>query len=205
MRFACCLSAYDNFLKVLTKDAWMDVAMNGNPFCHAAYHALLVLENEATTAITMHGACWIIQFAGVSLISFCGAAITFLICSFHPLFNLETSAFYIEEPIFLSVVAALIALVIAMPFLQLFNDVSDTILFCFALEQKRQSLKPAIVQVVDRACCGRGARDPLVKVEKRLDQPPEAQAMLDKVKKEKETPQKPKERSCMKKTRTCGH
>merc|ERR1719277_1466469 len=48
---ACCLNSFEWGIKVLSKDAWMDVAINGNPFFQAAFHSLLILEHDSTTAI----------------------------------------------------------------------------------------------------------------------------------------------------------
>lgn len=181
---ACCLNGFEYGIKVLSKDAWMDVAVNGNPFCQAAFHSLMVLEHEATAAITMHGACWLIQAAGIGFVSITGGGTAYLMCTLVPGYSNPESAYYVSEPQLVSFIASAVCTYVCVPFVLLFQDVSDTILFCFALEQKRESLKPVILQAVDQVCWGRTERDPLAKVERRLAYPTDAQNLFDEIKRQ---------------------
>merc|ERR1712050_79985 len=131
-----------------------------------------------------HGASWVLQWAGVAFITFVGGVLTYICCTRIDWFHDEWSAYYVDDPILVSSLAAIISNIVALPFLLLFNDVSDTILYCFATQSKREAGKPVIVQAYNRACCGRSETDPLRKVEKRLEQTTDVQALLSKVKKD---------------------
>merc|ERR1719394_1783888 len=52
---------------------------------------------------------------------------------------------YVPDPVFVSIAAGVVCIVVVTPFMFLFDHVSDTILFTFAFQRKRDSLKPGMV------------------------------------------------------------
>merc|ERR1719433_1544708 len=109
------------------------------------------------------------------------------------------SEHFVEDPLFISIVAALACLVVAMPFVRILSDVADAILFCFAIETKRN---PIAVEMKDQfRNCTRSTRSCMLgtsdksdrascmysstlggskinQVHYYMNQPPETQALL---------------------------
>mmetsp|Transcript_108124 Transcript_108124/g.336135 ORF Transcript_108124/g.336135 Transcript_108124/m.336135 type:complete len:542 (+) Transcript_108124:80-1705(+) len=73
----CCLDCFNKFLKFMSKNAYMDTAMNSNEFCKAAHHAVLVLLEHAGEVATLNTATVVFQIAGISGIA-AGGALLFL-------------------------------------------------------------------------------------------------------------------------------
>jgi len=69
-----------------------------------------------------------------------------LLCTHCSAFSHPASPQYIPDPIFISSVAGALCCMVVMPFMFLFDHVSDTLLFCFALQRKRDEDKPGLVQ-----------------------------------------------------------
>jgi len=164
---SCCISCFDRFLRFLTKNAYMDVAIHGSDFCKAAHHALLVLQNEATAVAVLNGATWLFQLTGLGAVSAAGAYTTHLMCKHIIAFGHPDSEYYIQDPLFLVGVSFCLCFLVAMPFMLVFDQVSDTILFCFAVEHQRSSRS------------GRGSFTPLAgETGKDESRAPETQALL---------------------------
>merc|ERR1711924_330012 len=98
-----------------------DVAFNGSNFCPAAYHAMLILANNATTAVVLKGASWLFELAGVGGSVAGGVGLTLWMCKTMTKFNDPTSKDYIAEPFMVCVASGLVCLVLALPFVIVFG------------------------------------------------------------------------------------
>eukprot|EP00392_Amoebophrya_sp_AT5.2_P003381 g3386.t1 len=58
-------------------------------------------------------------------------------------FTYNESAYFIADPVFISVAAGLIAFVISLAFMVLFDQTADTLLYCFVYEKKSGSSRYA--------------------------------------------------------------
>merc|ERR550525_366494 len=56
-----------------------------------------------------------------------------------PVFNSRASAHYIEDPKVVSFISGILSGLIGFSFMLVFDTVGDTILYCFATEQRRHS------------------------------------------------------------------
>jgi len=133
----CCLDCFNRFLKFMTKSAYMDTAMNSNSFFPAAFHAATVLLAHAGEVVTLNAATFIFQVAGLGGIAAGGVGVCHLICTYRP----ELSD-YAEDKLQLYAVAGIISAFIAAPFMTLLDQVSDTLLYCNAIEEKRKPPPP---------------------------------------------------------------
>merc|ERR1712061_395315 len=118
----------------------MDVAINSNGFCKAAFHAVPVLAENITEAATLNTTTVIIQIAGFLGIASGGVGVMHLLCELWGPLSDPKSPQFVHNRWPLYVVAGLIAAFVAAPFLLLLDNVSDTILFCHAVEKKREPL-----------------------------------------------------------------
>mmetsp|Transcript_18371 Transcript_18371/g.52619 ORF Transcript_18371/g.52619 Transcript_18371/m.52619 type:complete len:609 (-) Transcript_18371:185-2011(-) len=134
----CCVACFERFLRFLTKNAYIDVAVYGSDFCKAAHNSWLTLCDEAIAVVLLNGATWLFQLTGLGGIAAGGAYVTFLMVTHIYVYADTESLFFVEDPIFFAAVSFVINFVVALPFMIVFDQVSDTILFCYASEELRQ-------------------------------------------------------------------
>merc|ERR1719387_601189 len=94
------------------------------------------MNNMSSVAI-LNGACWIFQLAGFGAITSAGVYLTWLCITTRSEFTTPESALYIHEPVVVCVAAGIICAIIAWAFMVVFDVVADTMLYCFAVDQKR--------------------------------------------------------------------
>uniref|UniRef100_A0A7S0FKL2 Choline transporter-like protein n=1 Tax=Pyrodinium bahamense TaxID=73915 RepID=A0A7S0FKL2_9DINO len=152
----CFIECYKRFLEYVNKNAYMDIAMNGGSFCTASAHALEVMMTEGTAAVTMSGATSILQLAGLGGISATGAFLTWELSTQWSIFADPGSEHYVQDPMYLAILAAVVSFVVALPFLHIFDIVSDTILFCEAHEEINRREDKELAQ--SSGCLGSCAR-----------------------------------------------
>lgn len=138
----CCLDCFNRFLKFMTKSAYMDTALNSNSFFPAAFHAATVLLVHAGEVVTLNTATFIFQVAGISGIAAGGVVTCHLLCTYWPELSDPESESFVEDKLTLYAVAGIIAALVSIPFMTLLDQVSDTLLFCNAIEQKRTPPQP---------------------------------------------------------------
>jgi len=134
---ACIVACFHNCIEHLNKNAYMDTALNGNGFCTAAYHAMQVLTSQATSVLLLHGVTWIFDIAALGGISASGAFLTFFMLKALPQYNTESSSTYLPDPLYPCITSGVICFMLVLPFVQIFGHTADTILFCFAVDKKR--------------------------------------------------------------------
>jgi len=135
--FLCCFTCIQNGLEFLNKNAYIDVAITSSNFCSAASRATLVVSSEMTAVSALNGACWIVQLAGLGAITGLGSVASWLLVTRVGNFSDPNSPSYVHDPVFLTLVAAVISFLVAFIFMIVFDTVSDSILYCYALEKRR--------------------------------------------------------------------
>lgn len=133
----CCLTCCEGCLQFLNKNAYMDIALYSSNFCIAAQRANALIAGEITAVGALTGACWIFQCGGVGAITGLGALFTFLMVRHTDIYNQPTSEQYVQDPVLMVVVAAVISFLIALVFVISFETISSTILYCFAIEKQQ--------------------------------------------------------------------
>jgi len=171
----CCCSCsdlvffYEDTLEMFGKRAYADIAMNSADFFAAARWSSEVSRCQLDTVRAVHAACGIFQLLGVLVIFLLSRMLATMLltesCSdedacgtnlagvFQPVHNLDLSN-VIEV---MGIVTALLAALVAYPFMNLFDTVSDAILYCATVEQMRMEeaaasrrASPANADFVDR-------------------------------------------------------
>eukprot|EP00928_Gymnodinium_smaydae_P087369 TRINITY_DN7163_c0_g1_i1.p1 TRINITY_DN7163_c0_g1~~TRINITY_DN7163_c0_g1_i1.p1 ORF type:complete len:603 (-),score=118.63 TRINITY_DN7163_c0_g1_i1:101-1909(-) len=132
---ACVVACFEKMLAFVTRNAFIEIAVNAKPFCPAAKRALKVVSSQAIAVGIVNGATWIIQVAGIGIIACGGAATTWFMCWHVKPFNDVASEHYVGDPVFVTGVAAAISFAVALAFVLVFDTVSDTILYCLASEE----------------------------------------------------------------------
>lgn len=133
----CCLYCFESCLAFISKNAYMDVALHSSSFCEAARRSMAVITNEVTAFGALMGACWTFQLGGLGAITGLGALFTGLMVRHIDIYSNPTSEYYVQDPLLLTIVAAVISFVVALAFMRGFDTVSCTILYCFATEKQQ--------------------------------------------------------------------
>jgi len=131
----CCLYCFESCLEFVNKNAYMDVALHSSSFCVGAQRATAVMTNEITALGALTGACWTFQLGGLGAITGLGALLTGLMVRHIDAYSQPTSEYYVQDPVFLTIAAAVISFIVALTFMRGFDTVSCTILYCFATEK----------------------------------------------------------------------
>mmetsp|Transcript_104246 Transcript_104246/g.185234 ORF Transcript_104246/g.185234 Transcript_104246/m.185234 type:complete len:769 (+) Transcript_104246:113-2419(+) len=147
---SCFVQIFEQFLEPISRAAFMDVALNARPFMEAALHATEVCKEKNDTAHILNGATWLFQMAGMGGITVMGNVQTWFIVRHAPGFMDPLSPNFVQKPEFLAFCGAFISLIMAFPFMMLFDIVSDTILFCWTVDEQRRYEQPA--SMFNRAC-----------------------------------------------------
>jgi len=137
----CCIDCFEGFLRYMHKSAFMDVAINSNGFCKAAYFSQELLRENAVGVYGLRVVSHLFQFLGVGGIAAAGALCTHLLAVAIPAFADVDSDRYIENPLVLDGVSAVICALLAWPFVHLLNPVATTILFCDSINEYRRDLE----------------------------------------------------------------
>lgn len=126
----CCSNPFENWIRPVNKIAYVDVVMSAAPFCEAARQSLDTVKKQDTTVRVLNGATWIIQVAAVAFNAGVGAIVTIIRC--------ETSNDDNAVTLVIAAAAAIVAVLVALPFAMIFDTVSDTILYCLELQRQRE-------------------------------------------------------------------
>merc|ERR1712217_839809 len=105
--------------------------------------AIATLAQAIAAVGLLHGATGMLTLAGIGGISTAGAAVTWYLCRSLPTFSDTNSDHYVSDPVFIACIAAVISAVIAWAFMVVFDTVSDTILYCYAVNMKEDGAHEA--------------------------------------------------------------
>mmetsp|Transcript_22992 Transcript_22992/g.58652 ORF Transcript_22992/g.58652 Transcript_22992/m.58652 type:complete len:633 (+) Transcript_22992:181-2079(+) len=147
---SCCLDCYSDWLQYIGNNAYMDVAMNANAYWTASKQTQAIVESESTAAATLMQAVWTVQFA---LIATCGT-VSGIVCwlvmlnssGYHDPHSLK----FVMDPFVHVAIAYGVGVMVAAPAVLMLHQVSNSLLFCFALDYLRNpgawgSLKSMVV------------------------------------------------------------
>lgn len=135
----CVLTCFERFVKVINKNAYMDVAMHSNTFCTAASESFKWMMGEILSVSVLNGVTWVLQAAGIGTVSVAGAGGTYLLIKTVPMFSDPGQETFVPNPEAICIAAAVISALVAWSFMMVFDIVSDTILFCFVIDQHTHS------------------------------------------------------------------
>mmetsp|Transcript_142018 Transcript_142018/g.247383 ORF Transcript_142018/g.247383 Transcript_142018/m.247383 type:complete len:670 (+) Transcript_142018:102-2111(+) len=138
----CCYRCFEGFLAELSKNAYIDIAVQGSNFCQATSDAFKVMCAESKAIMILNGATWVFTAAGIGVITGATSLIAFWTVQNQFQFNTPASDYYVEDPVVMTVICACIALVVAVCFMSVFDMVADTMLYCFAYERRWNKQHP---------------------------------------------------------------
>mmetsp|Transcript_51739 Transcript_51739/g.168150 ORF Transcript_51739/g.168150 Transcript_51739/m.168150 type:complete len:662 (+) Transcript_51739:221-2206(+) len=129
----CCIKCLKDIVGFVNKNAYIDMAITSNGFCTAAQRALqMILELGGAMAV-LNGATFVFSFFGVLFITVACAGGSYIAAGFPP-FNDQSSTFFVEDPLALAAVAAVLAFLVALSFMDVLDMASDTLLYCYGVD-----------------------------------------------------------------------
>lgn len=151
----CCVECFNGFLVHLNKNAYIDMAITSNSFCHSGANAALLIARQSKTLIASAGATWLFTIVGLLSVSITGAFTTFHAVQNIGHWSRPTSAHYVQDPMVCSALAGAICFFVALCFMIVFDSVSDTMILCLAYDREEQKSNPVpINRVVAREMAG---------------------------------------------------
>jgi len=135
----CCLTCFQKTIEFLNKNAYIDIAVNSNGFCHGARNALWTIAHNLPAIGILNGATWIIQLACIGSITSFSTWMVYLGLTQLDYFNNPTSKNYVQDKIPALIAAGFISFAVAFSFMNVFDMVADTILYCKAVEENRRA------------------------------------------------------------------
>ena len=124
----CCLDCFDRFMRYITRNAYIYMAISSESFCSSALNAfILILKNSAKFAF-VEGFSDVFMFLAKVCISVFTTATGVLCMS---LFLSETP---VSSPIVPALIMLLIAFIVAGIFVSIFDTGANTILQCYLID-----------------------------------------------------------------------
>jgi hypothetical protein len=135
--FNCCLWCFEKFVKFLTKNAYIMIAVDGSSFCGAAKSAWSIIMSNILrmTAVNVISA-YVFFISKVSVGFLCGLGATIWLEKFWV--YVEDDA-VVSSPFAPSICTFILAFFVAFLFFEVVDFTIDTLLFCFCLDDMKNS------------------------------------------------------------------
>lgn len=122
-------------MKLLRKEGYMDMAVTSHEYCQATAYAMGTLE-DSSAELVLNWTQLIFQIGGWALTTgMCLLYATVMVST--PQYEDPAGDLFLNEPDSVVTVCALLGLSASISFMNVFDVVGDTILYCFALEEQR--------------------------------------------------------------------
>jgi len=128
----CCVSLLENGVSFVSRNAYIDVAINSKHYCKAARESFEFLSKNAATIAMQNGATFLLQVFGCSAVSVGGGFATYYAVTTQDRFTNDLSDHYVADPQFVAGIAALMCLSVASVFLDVVDQSAETLLFVYA-------------------------------------------------------------------------
>jgi hypothetical protein len=132
----CLVTCFKKCMEFINKNAWMDVAIRSSNFCIAAKNAVKTILSEAALMSLLNGACFVFQIAGAGLITGVGYYAAEKAVMGIEDYSDPTSESYVTNPQGVGIVGGIIGLSIAVPFMLVFDQCADTLLYCYVVDKQ---------------------------------------------------------------------
>lgn len=126
----CCIWCLDYFVKFITKNAYIQIALTSKSFCPAAWATFCLIVRNCARFSIISGIGTILMFVGKALIISLSGWISYLIIMNS---DLKDKVF---SPIFPVIVVCIIAYIMASIFLSVYSFSSTAILHSFLLDEE---------------------------------------------------------------------
>lgn len=145
---SCYLDCLERFIKFISKNAYIQMAITGKNFCASAWNAFILILKNAMRFGTANAIGFIFNFIGVFFIGTANAALVYAFLHYVPAWK-GLAENWITPCVF----AGFIGIVIGSIFMSVYSFSSDTILQCFMVDEeldRPDGNRPAIMnQFVD--------------------------------------------------------
>mmetsp|Transcript_113965 Transcript_113965/g.302883 ORF Transcript_113965/g.302883 Transcript_113965/m.302883 type:complete len:627 (-) Transcript_113965:171-2051(-) len=130
---ACCVNCCKDTIQFINKNAYIDMAITSHNFCDAAKQAVeMIIELGGAMAI-LNGATYVFTFFGTALITLACGALAYVAAA-HGAFADAESVSTLGCPLAPMVVSMLLGCLVALDFMNVFDMVSDTLLYCYGTD-----------------------------------------------------------------------
>lgn len=127
----CCFACVEKFLKFLNKNAYIEIAIHGKPFCSSARTAFQLLTRNAFRLVAIDGVSGFILFLSKFTVSaLCGCISYYAMRTYYAGNPLQ----YIAASVFVIMV---ISFVITSLFMYVYDMTIDAIFLCFCEDCER--------------------------------------------------------------------
>jgi len=129
----CCIACVKSCAEFVNKNAYIGIAIKGYNFCRACKKAFEIMIKMAAGMAVLNGATYVFQLAGIILITAICTVIAQMFTSVGS-FTDPSSWWFIPHPPVVVLLSAIIGYAVAKVFMDVFDMVSDTLMYCFGLE-----------------------------------------------------------------------
>jgi len=127
----CCVWCFEQVVRFINKNAIIQIVLRSQDFFTSAGSAIKVLAGAAKEVSGLNGITFLFQILGITSISMSTAAVTFFMATNINFYNSKESDYFLEEPMVVVAVGAIIGLIVGGAYMFIFDMVSDTLLFCW--------------------------------------------------------------------------
>ena len=122
---------------LLRKEGYMDMAITSSDYCEATEHATFTLD-DSSTELVLTWTQIIFELGGWVLMTGVGALYMAVTVHSNPRFTDATDdEMFLKEPDAVVALAGVLGLAVGVSFMNVFDVIGDTILYCLALEEQR--------------------------------------------------------------------
>jgi len=132
----CCMACVEGGVAFVSRNAYIEVAINSKPYCQAAREAYEFMVAEAGEVIVLSGATFLIQAFGCLGICAAGGLMTYEVVTTQERYTSDLSPHYVGEPEFVAAVAAFMCFSISIVFMDILDQCAETLLFVYATSAK---------------------------------------------------------------------
>jgi hypothetical protein len=132
-----CIACFERFLKMINKNAYIDVAIQSSNFCTAASDSMKFMLTQAPAVAILTGACTIFSICGVAMLSSLTGYVTYMLITSHERWTSDASPHHVTSPFFVAGVAAFGATFVAAAFMVIFDHTADTLLYTYCWNKSK--------------------------------------------------------------------
>jgi len=126
----------DNIFGGFSKNAYAEVILSTSDFWTAANDSLDFVAEAGGVVAFLHGGTALYEMIGVAMISTICGVLSFVTLTHVEAFRDDHSAYFVDEPWMMAVLATALSCMIAFGFMSLFNVTADTLLYAFAWSRR---------------------------------------------------------------------
>ena len=125
----CCLDCFDRFMRYLTRNAYIYMAISSESFCSSALNAFILMLKNAAKFAFVEGFSEVFMFIAKLSISLFSTLASLIIMKYALASN------PVSSPIIPGIIILLLSFVVAGIFVSIFDAAANTILQCYLLDQ----------------------------------------------------------------------